>query len=328
MRLGRVGLAALLTAGIVGTPPARAATDHHLHLMSPALAGLMARLAQLDPETAKLLDPEASKSRDAAHVLGLLDAAGLQHGVLLSGGYMFSSPMLADMKLDAAKLVREENAYNVAAAAASGGRLLAFIGLNPLAPEADAELDHWIRAGGARGVKLHLGNSRFDYRDATHLARLRALLATANAARLAVVLHARSAPQYGAAEARLMVEQVLPAAAEVPVQIAHGGGWGGLDDGTLDALEVYVGAIERGAPGTRQLVIDLALVTLGEDTPLPLRERAVALIRRAGVKRFVMGSDWPAIYAPPAHEAYLRRQLPLTDEEWQALLANDAPYVR
>ena len=320
--------ASLVLALGLATTASVAATDHHLHVMSPALAALMAELGKHDPATAKLLDPEASKSHGAADALALLDAAGLQHGVLLSGAYMFSSPMLADMKLDAPALTRAENAWNVAAAASSGGRLLAFIGLNPLSPDARAELEYWVRQGGITGVKLHLGNSRVDLRDTAQVNQLRGLVAAVGTAKLALVIHARGTPQYGAAEARALVDEVLPAAGDVPVQLAHGTGWGGLDEATLDALQVIVEAIERGAPGTRHLVIDLALVTMGEDTPMPLRERAVALIRRAGLKRFVMGSDWPAIYTPAAHEAYLRRQLPFTEAEWQLLRENDAPYVR
>lgn len=327
-RVWRVpGLPLALALGL-GSATATAATDHHLHVMSPALAELMASLSQRDPATAKLLDPEVSKSHGTAEVLALLDAAGLQHGVLLSGGYMFSSPMLAEMHLDAQKLMREENAYTVRAAAASGGRLLAFIGLNPLSSDARGELDYWVHQGGIAGVKLHFGNSRFDFHNAAQVERLRELVGAVGEAKLALVIHPRSAPQYGAAEAQTLVEKVLPAAGDSTVQLAHGGGWGGLDEGTLEALQVIVEAMERGAPGTRHLVIDLALVTLGEDTVAPLRERAVALIRRAGPQRFVMGSDWPAIYTPAAHEAYLRRQLPLTAAEWQAIRENDAPYVR
>ena len=118
-----------------------AATDHHLHIMSPALAALTQRLNELDPVAAKLLDPEVTRPHDAADVLAKLDAAGVQRGVLLSGAYIFSSPMLAAEKLDVPALTRAENAYNVAAARGSGGRLVAFIGLNPLDPGALDELD-------------------------------------------------------------------------------------------------------------------------------------------------------------------------------------------
>ncbi len=326
LRARRVRLTGLGLALAVGA--AAAATDHHLHVVSPELSRVMASLAEQDPATAKLLDPEVTKVRGTAEVLAMLDAAGLRQGVLLSGAYMYSSPLLAGQKLDAVALLRSENAYNVAAAEASAGRLLAFIGLNPRAPESRTELDHWVKHGGVTGVKLHFGNSAIDFHDAEQVRQVRELFAATSAAGLALVVHPRGRPQYGAVEAGILVEQMLPAAGETPVQLAHGGGWGGLDAETLDALEVYVAAIERGAPGTSRMVIDLAMLTLGEDTPVALRERAVALMRRAGLRRFVMGSDWPAVYTPAAHDAYLRRQLPLTDAEWQVLRDNDAPYVR
>jgi len=318
-----------LLAMLLSIAPAGADTDHHLHIFSPVLADLLeSRARELDPELAALLDPVAFKTRSVDDVLRMLDESGLDRGVLLSGAYIYSSPLLKDLELDIPRLVRLENTHNVEAAAASGGRLLAFAGLNPLEHGSLEELSHWAWRGGVAGIKLHLANSGFDYADPEHIRRLAAVFSAAAEANLAVVVHLRSAPGYGAAEARAFVEEVLPAAANIPVQLAHGGGWGGLDQGTLEALEVYVSAIERGAAGTRQLVLDLAMFTMGEDTPLSLREQAVALIRKAGSRSFVMGSDWPAVYLPPAHQSYLRAQLPLSNEEWEAILHNDAPYLR
>jgi hypothetical protein len=164
LRARRVRLTGLGLALAVGV--AAAATDHHLHVVSPELSRVMASLAEQDPATAKLLDPEVTKVRGTAEVLAMLDAAGLRQGVLLSGAYMYSSPLLAGQKLDAVALLRSENAYNVAAAEASAGRLLAFIGLNPRAPESRTELDHWVKHGGVTGVKLHFGNSAIDFHDA------------------------------------------------------------------------------------------------------------------------------------------------------------------
>jgi len=312
----------------LASPPVGAGADHHLHLFSPVLADLLeSRARGTDPELAALLDPVAFKTRSVEEVLSLLDESGLERGVLLSGAYMFSSPLLEDLDLDVPGLVRQENTHNVQAAASSGGRLVAFVGINPLEQGSLEELAFWVSHGGIAGIKLHLANSGFNFADPEHVRRLSAVFSAAADADLAVVVHLRSGPVYGAEEAQAFVDRVLPAAADIPVQLAHGGGWGGLDQGTLDALEVYVAAMERGAAGSRQLVIDLAMLTLGEETPLALREHAAALIRRAGLVRFVMGSDWPAVFRPQAHEAYLRQQLPLSDQEWDVIVGNKAPYL-
>ena len=50
---------------------------------------------------------------------------------------------------------------------------------------------------------------------------------------------------YGAREARIFLEQLLPEASEVTVQIAHLAGGGGYDDPATDAaLAVFAEAIE------------------------------------------------------------------------------------
>lgn len=81
-----------------------------------------------------------------------------------------------------------------------------------------------------RGVKLHLANAAFDFRDTAHVAALRRAFEAANRARLPILIHMRTSNgDYGRADAGVFLRDVLPAAPDVPVQIAHMAGWGSHD---------------------------------------------------------------------------------------------------
>jgi predicted TIM-barrel fold metal-dependent hydrolase len=134
---------------------------------------------------------------------------------------MFFSPFAAADHLDAARLTRQENIYVVGEAAKSKGRLIAFIGIDPLAPNALEEIAYWIEHSGARGIKLHLGNSGFDYRSKANLDRLAAVFSAASVAKLPIAIHMRSSKAFGAREANQFIGEVLPSAGNLVVQVAH-----------------------------------------------------------------------------------------------------------
>ena len=71
-----------------------------------------------------------------------------------------------------------------------------------------------------------------DLDNPQHVARLRDVFHAAN--RMAIVVHMRSSVTrqrpYGEEQARVVLNEVLPAAPDVAVQIAHLAGAGGDDD--------------------------------------------------------------------------------------------------
>ena len=246
---------------------------------------------------------------------------------------MLSSPMLGwdgkwDKDIDIARLTREENAFNVAAARNSGGRLVAFVGINPFSANALNELHFWAGQPGVAGIKLHLANSGFEPRSPTMVATLARFVDEARVSNMPLVIHVRNASDYSQRDAEIFIERVLPHAGDLPVQIAHAGGWGGLDDATLDALQAYRDAIARHAPGTRNLRFDLAVVVLWPRTNTHRLDRLAGLMREIGLDRFLMGSDWPARATPGDYNKLLEAQLPLTRAEWIEVLSNRASVFR
>jgi predicted TIM-barrel fold metal-dependent hydrolase len=202
-------LSTLMLAG--ATQAQTPAGDYHQHVFSKediALAGLDSALQPLD----------------AKDVVALLDAAGIRKAVLLSIAFWYGKP--GRQVDDEPGQVRRENDWTVAQAARYPDRLVAFCSFNPLKDYAIKELERCAAKDGlVRGIKLHFGNSDVQLDDPAHLARLREVFAAANRRRMAIVVHMRPSISkgrpYGARQARIFLEQLLPAAPDVTVQVAQ-----------------------------------------------------------------------------------------------------------
>ncbi len=319
---GRLCAAALLMAGCaVGrsglggryTP----AADHHQHLFSP--------------EIVALLGDSAVKPLDARDLIRLLDSSGIRRATLLSVAYMYGSPNRT-VEDEYAK-VRAENDWTAEQAALYPDRLVAFCGFNPLKDYALDELERCAGSRGfGRGIKLHLGNADVQLDQPAHLERLRDVFRAANRRRMAIVVHLRASISrkrpYGAAQARLFLDELLPLAPDVPVQVAHLAGTGpGYDDPPADsAMAVLAEATARGDPRTRRLLFDVAGLV---DTAITPGQAALVArrIRQVGVERVLYGSDAAAGDNLRPRESWLSfRSLALTDDEIARIADNLAPY--
>jgi predicted TIM-barrel fold metal-dependent hydrolase len=131
---------------------------------------------------------------------------------------------------------------------------------------------------------------------------------------------------YGAAQARIFLEQLLPLAPDVTVQIAHlaGTGPGFEDPPSQEALAVFADAFARGDPRTKNLWIDVASNANDDNAP----ETTALMVRRMrqiGFSRLLYGTDSPTKQVE-AWNAF--RRLPLTDAEFSRIARNEAPYFR
>lgn len=126
------------------------------------------------------------------------------------------------------------------------------------------------------------------------------------------------------------MEQLLPAAADVPVQVAHLAGSGpGYDDPPADsAMAVLARAVQKKDPRTGRLWFDVAGVVDRNITP----EQAALMVKRirqVGVDRILYGSDAAAGPNLRPREAWAAfRRLPLTEREFEKIATNVAPYLR
>jgi predicted TIM-barrel fold metal-dependent hydrolase len=295
--------------------------DHHQHLFSPELAALMSTT----PPVA------SAKPRFAADLIQQLDAAGIKRAVVLSTAYIFEQP---SRKADAAAdKARRDNDWTSRQVAGFPDRLIGFCGLNPLKDYSLDELERCARDPNLRrGLKLHLGNSVVDYHNPAHIEQVRRVFRAANDHRMTLVVHMRASVTqnlpYGRDEALIFLNELLPAAPDVVVQVAHLAGAGSWQDrGAQRALEVFADAVAKHDPRTRLLYFDVT--ALG---PAPTSESAqvmAAMIRQLGTHRVLFGSDATLPNMTPG-DAWLalRKLLPLTDDEFRVIATNVPPYMR
>lgn len=325
-------------AGLVALGAAQAApmpiVDHHMHIFSPEASRVLKLIcARVGPVKCP---PEISKDASTgADVIAALDAAGIQRGVLLSTAYFFSSPDVADLKLDIPRETRAENQFVVDQAHNQCRRLSVFVSVNPLAPGAVAEVRYWAHRGGVAGLKLHLSNSGFDFRSPEEVKKLAAVFRAAQRAHMAMVIHLQTRREdYDGRDVAIFLRDVLPEAPTVPIQIAHAAGGGGVDKGELSALAAFADAFDQHPAATQHIFFDLAMVpdevaNTAKIAATPAKVDALkALIQRIGLKRFVLGSDWTSGLDLKHYYDDERQALALSDAEWAALAGQMAPYMK
>jgi uncharacterized protein len=295
--------------------------DHHQHLFSPQLAALLSS------------GTNAFDVLSAKDLVRLLDAGGIQRAVVLSTGYLHAaaSRSLADEEAR----VKADNDWTAAQAAEFPKRLRAFCGVNPLKPYALAEIARCGTHAGLRGgLKLHFGNSDVQLENPQHLARMKDVFREANARGMAIVVHMRAnisrQRPYGGAQGRLFLEELLPCAPDVVVQVAHmaSAGPGYEDPQAHEVMAVLAAAVEKKDPRTRNLYFDVASIVHPSAKP---RTAAViaGFIRQVGVERVLYGTDAAVGDNLRPRESWAAfRALPLRDDEFARIAHNSAPYLK
>ena len=309
-----------MQAAGIGANPVTPIADHHQHLFSPTIAAVLGGASGELPALA------------AREVLALLDAAGIRYGLLLSVAYMFGSPARA--LADEYAQVRAENDWTGEQARRHPERLRAFGSVNPLKPYALDEIARCASHPNLRhGLKFHFGNSDVQLDNPTHVEQLQQVFQAANARQMAMVIHLRASISrrraYGAAQARVFLDELLPAAPDIPVQIAHlaGAGPGYADPPAQEAMAVLAEAVEQGDPRTRRLWFDVATVVDPDISPTTAALIA-RRIRQIGPERTLYGSDAAIGDNLRPREGWAAfRRLPLGEDEFARIASNLAPYL-
>lgn len=274
------------------------------------------------PEAPTMDPPRIS----AEELIAELDEAGIRFGVIHSVGYFYGSPLfIGDGDEEAA--MREENDWTARQAMKYPDRLVAFCGVNPLKDYAVREIERCSRLPGMAGVKLHFGNSGVALRDPDHLRRVKAVFAAAERLSRPVAVHMEELKDYGREQAEIFLEELLPSAPAIPVQIMHMGG-AGPGYSRDPAFAVLAGARESGDPRVQNLWVDVASNAVASSPPDNL-ELIARRLRQFGLERVLFGSDRvPGMTNEDPATAWASFQrLPLRQEELRSIADNVAPYL-
>lgn len=268
--------------------------------------------------------PQLREPSTAEQLVAQLDEAGIKRGAVLSTAYWHGSPLMKKAGGDEYANVKAENDWLVQEVSRAPDRLVAFCSFNPLKDYALQEIERCAKLPHVKGFKMHFGNSGVEVLNPEHAENARRVFAAINERRLAIVVHLWTLEEgYGRRHAEAFLSKILPAAPDIPVQIAHfaGGGPGYTDE----ALEVYAEAIAAKDPRTKNLYFDFATVADGQ--PKEVLQKFAERIRQIGPGRVLYGTD---LAPPTARQSWLtfRTTVPLTDEEFKAIAGNVAPYFR
>ena len=322
VRIAILGTLAVLAVAQVQelTPVA----DYHQHLFSPEAAVLVA--GNPAPGSAGTF-----KRISAADLITLLDSAGIKRALVLSVAYTWGS---ANRTVENEyQHVKAENDWTSAQVALYPDRLRAFCSFNPLKSYAMTELERCAKDPQLqRGLKLHFGNSDVDLDNPEHVAVVRRVFRAANEHHMAIVVHLHASisnhRKYGADEARVFLNELLAAAPDIPVQIAHLAGAGGYDVATDSALNVFADAVARHDSRLRNVWFDVTTVAQA-DTPPDVAELIARRIRRIGPGRVLYGSDAATGGNLPPREGWQTfRKLPLSGAEFRTIAENIPSYMR
>lgn len=301
---------ALLVGACASTPTApprtTPAVDYHQHLVSAPFAPIV-----------------EFATRDGAALVRELDAAGIDKAVVLSVGYSFADERKG--LTDPDRLTREENDWTSGEVAKNAPRLIGFCSANPLRDAALQEIERCLGLPGMIGIKLHFGNAGVSLRRPGHLARIQQLFVLAEKRRAPVLIHmrARGGADYGAEDARLLLEQVVPYAPSVEVVVAHlGASSPGYPAQNDEVMAAFAAAAQRGDRRMRNLYFDVS-ANVTEETPASETALIAKRVREIGVRHFLYGSD---LNAPGGSIGrgweIFRTKVPLTPAELQQIASN------
>lgn len=289
--------------------------DFHQHLFGPGTQSL-------SPDFPRVI---------ASDLIPMLDSAGIRYALLLSVAYQFSNPNRPPVANEYER-VKTENDWTADQAALYPGRLRAICSVNPLRDYALPEIERCAADPRlAHGLKLHFGNSDVQLEIPEQLEKVRRVFSAANAHGMAIVVHMHPSVTmkraYGTAYARIFLDELIPAAPNVPIQIAHLTGSGDFDEqGVQEALDVFAQAIRDGDPRMKNIYFDISGISgLGK----PERASKVAArLRQLGLQRILFGSDGAVNGNSPLATWKNFRKLPLSDHEFRVIEANFPPYMK
>ena len=312
-------------AGVLRTASGQDTHNFVLGLRKAADGGWRIATEMKQPITPATYAPAVGAER----VIASLDDAGIRHATVLSVAYWFGDPEKQVEDRDRQEKTRAENDWVIAQTGKFADRLIPFCGVNPIADYAIAELER-CAALGVRGMKIHIRNSRFTIANPQDLEKLKRFFRAANEHKLAVVIHLGDRPD-------VFIDQVLPEAPDVPIQIGH------MGSGT-STLKAFADAIAAGKPGTKNLWFDWTQALPIEDLwthgnpgggiggPVAPGKRAemADLMRAVGMSRILFGTDMPLPWNPSPREWWRKTilTLPLTDDEIRDIADNKPPYIR
>lgn len=305
--------------------PAAPVIDCHIHPLSHALHDLIVPF--VSRQGAEL------KRFSGAEIVNYLNEIGAQSAVALSSAYLWAGVRPGEKVSEYAVMageygnVRAENDFVAEQAAENAGRIIPFLGLNPLKPYAFEELQRCVEALGMRGLKLHFWNSGVNLRKDSHVERIRPMFEYAAQRRLPIMLHFYNGgvADFGPRDGDLFAEKILAQYPALNICFAHFLGAGNYADVVGDIVDAMIRATDENPKLDRErMFLDLSAIfnrqARGRFAGVTDQQlvRLGAQIRAWGLPNILWGSDNREDYL-----AVTRAMWPLGADELRRVMDND-----
>lgn len=258
--------------------------DTHYHFLTPGHKG--------EPDWDAFSDGYPDTYAGAEQALRSMEGAGIDKVVALSAAYFFS---------DAAPAARE-NTFTAAEVAKHPEKLIGFCGVNVAKDWAVAELTRCKTELGLKALKIHLTANKLTLHNEEHVARVNTVFQKANELKMPILVDFNKHDTgevfklfrltFRYPEARFIIAHAL----------------------SLNYRETsfFPRALKESPSLPRNVYMDIS-ATAGFFADSPEREQLVWYLRKFGIDRIFLGSDYP-VYSTEesfrAIEAY-----PLTEAE-------------
>jgi predicted TIM-barrel fold metal-dependent hydrolase len=283
---------------------------------------------RISSEIFTLNSPPVPKAATAEQLIKHLDAEGIKRAVVLSTAFWYGSVFRKSPDDEYGK-VRAENDWVALQVTSFPNRLIGFCSFNPLKEYALEELNRCAKNPNLKGLKLHFGNSGVDVTNPQHVEKVSQIFRAANDKGIPIVVHLWIVGKYGREHSEAFLNKILPAAPDIPIQIAHMAA-SGPSYHSDDALEVFANACVSGDRRMKNVYFDVASMVT-RDTPQATLELVAKRIRQLGIRHVLYGSDRAGTSEDRSRGTWdwtAFHRLPLTAEEFRAIASNIAPFMR
>jgi predicted TIM-barrel fold metal-dependent hydrolase len=250
----------------------------------------------------------------ADELIARLDEANVQKAVVQSLGY-WNLPDDSNMA--------PENDFVAAEVGNYTDRLIGFCGINPLYESALGEIDRCLDLPGMVGIKLHLANSEVDMTNEDHVAALSAVFDKIQERDAPVLMHVGT-PLGLPLDADGLANLAIIIATHPEVRVVHAHCAGETDE---HRIELWIKGMEDGLGSPENFYLEMSsCLKFFRDAPLAQRELMVWRLKKWGLERVFLGSDYLMVspVETPKEALETLSKYPFTQEEIDIILDNDA----
>ena len=293
-------------------------TDHHVHVMSPAMIAMWKSMGI----------PFGKPDAAYADMDSIINRLGTKNMKLISMAYVYSSGEFGTGQGNIRDMVRAENDYLALQKSKYPATIEAYYGIDPMADFAMEEIVRCNDSLKLEGLKLHFNASQVYLTERKYQEKVKQVLGYAADHQIPVLLHFdNSHRRFGMPDLEILSDSILAFIPKIHLQIAHLGTSGGFNSRTKSFIDAYLELIRDPAhPLHRhQVVFDISAVALDKDSDGVPRldeeafEELAIYLRKVGMNKLVFATDYP-LYSSQDYLDVLRKKVQLSEEEIEVLL--------